>query len=221
MIVSFGWTVEPLLRGQKTVTRRRWASEYVARWQRAWDRGPRIHKAYDKAAYAGGKPVGWIILTARPYNERLEDMPVADLAAEGGLWGSVDEFVRFIDCDPWDTVTVIRFSFQEGGVELPMNKALYPRKWNQIATRVKNEANWTCENCGRECYRPGEPCPDRAYVLTVHHLDGNPSNCHRSNLVAVCPACHNAMDAPMRTRHRAQTRRARQEDAGQMRMELG
>lgn len=39
---------------------------------------------------------------------------------------------------------------------MPMNHALYPKNWNDIARFVKNEANWRCENCDRPCRQPGE-----------------------------------------------------------------
>lgn len=47
-------------------------------------------------------------------------------------------------------------------------------------------------------------------VLTVAHLhDPDPMNCAEDNLAALCQACHNRLDAPMRAAHAAQTRRAR------------
>jgi hypothetical protein len=39
---------------------------------------------------------------------------------------------------------------------MPMNRKLYPKNWNAIALAIKTEVNWTCENCGRPCRRPGE-----------------------------------------------------------------
>jgi 5-methylcytosine-specific restriction endonuclease McrA len=60
----------------------------------------------------------------------------------------------------------------------------YPPNWDEIAAQVKEEAGWCCEHCGH---------PDdleSGHVLTVHHLDGNKSNCERTNLVAHCQRCH-------------------------------
>ena len=31
----------------------------------------------------------------------------------------------------------------------------YPENWKEIATKVKDEANWTCEECGKPCRKPG------------------------------------------------------------------
>ncbi len=39
---------------------------------------------------------------------------------------------------------------------MPMIRSLYPAHWNAIATAIKNEANWTCQECDRPCRRPGE-----------------------------------------------------------------
>lgn len=96
---------------------------------------------------------------------------------------------------------------------MPMERRRYPPNWDEIAAKVKEEADWTCEECGKRCYRPGEPCPDRRYVLTVAHLDHTPENVDRSNLKALCSVCHLRLDA----RHHAETRRNRRlfGDAGQ------
>lgn len=98
---------------------------------------------------------------------------------------------------------------------MPMNRRLYPDNWDALALQVKNEANWICENCGRQCKRTSETwcefinrvvpkvhCqfshdllnemsskPTR-FVLTTAHLDHEPSNCSRDNLKAWCSVCH-------------------------------
>lgn len=60
----------------------------------------------------------------------------------------------------------------------------YPDDWEAIAHAVKEEAGWRCEECGHpDSYEAG-------YVLTVHHLDGDPSNNSRENLKALCQRCH-------------------------------
>lgn len=60
----------------------------------------------------------------------------------------------------------------------------YPQNWEAIAQVVKDAAGWRCEHCGH----PHEP--EAGYTLTVHHLDGNKSNCTPCNLVALCQRCH-------------------------------
>ena len=60
----------------------------------------------------------------------------------------------------------------------------YPPDWEAIAERVKDEAGWCCEHCGHS----HEVCT--GYMLGVHHLDRDPSNCAPENLVALCQRCH-------------------------------
>lgn len=60
----------------------------------------------------------------------------------------------------------------------------YPKDWKAIATRIKAEAEWQCERCGH----PHDV--KSGHVLTVHHLDGNKSNCADWNLAALCQRCH-------------------------------
>lgn len=95
MIVSFGWTTEEFLAGQKTVTRRLWTDAYFERWIKAWNDGRLIHQAYNKQACYGGKQIGQIELICCPYREPISQMPESDCQAEGGKCQTVEEF---IDC---------------------------------------------------------------------------------------------------------------------------
>ena len=60
----------------------------------------------------------------------------------------------------------------------------YPDDWDVIAANVKEAAGWICEHCGHVHEVAS------GYVLTVHHLDGDKSNCADDNLVALCQRCH-------------------------------
>ena len=60
----------------------------------------------------------------------------------------------------------------------------YPANWTEIATRIKDLANWQCEHCGH----PHDP--ETGHTLTVHHLNGDKSDCSDKNLVALCQRCH-------------------------------
>jgi len=73
---------------------------------------------------------------------------------------------------------------------MPMDRSLYPDDWDEIAFEVKEKADWTCQRCGIQCYRPGQKAYYRRYVLTVHHKDHNPQNCADDNLEALCAPCH-------------------------------
>jgi hypothetical protein len=52
---------------------------------------------------------------------------------------------------------------------MPMQRDLYPEDWEAIATRIKEEVNWECEDCGKRCRCPGEAIAD--YV--DRYFDGN------------------------------------------------
>lgn len=120
---------------------------------------------------------------------------------------------------------------------MPMDRSLYPPDWEAIATRIKAEVNWTCEDCGQVCRRPGESIaafvdrffagnpPDnddtdlvahpQRYALSVAHLDHDPANCDRSNLKALCMPCHCRYDL----RYMVYKRRLKAERLGQLRIE--
>lgn len=65
-----------------------------------------------------------------------------------------------------------------------MNQSTYPSDWPVIAARIKDASGWKCERCGHANDR------ESGHVLTVHHLDGNKSNCDDWNLAALCQRCH-------------------------------
>lgn len=60
----------------------------------------------------------------------------------------------------------------------------YPPDWHLIAHRIKERAGWRCERCG------AAHSPSTGYCLTVHHLDGDKSNCADWNLAALDQRCH-------------------------------
>jgi len=81
VIISFGWTTDALLAGEKTVTRREWKHQHAARFKAgavvdAWNTTPRNLR---------GEPrkVAEVRLTRTPYLESTLDMPEDDYAAEG------------------------------------------------------------------------------------------------------------------------------------------
>lgn len=108
-ILSFSITKQAFLAGRKTVTRRSWSDTHFKMWVRLWESDRLIHDAWDNSPRAGGKRIGRIQLTAKPYKERLLNMPPRDLRAEGGICSTLDEFCRIIGKSPKEYVTVIRF----------------------------------------------------------------------------------------------------------------
>lgn len=60
----------------------------------------------------------------------------------------------------------------------------YPPDWKEIAKRIKDAVGWICERCGHKHDVRNH------YVMTVHHLDMDKSNCADWNLAALCQRCH-------------------------------
>jgi hypothetical protein len=115
--ISFGYTAQYL--PQKSVTRRDWKQSHVSKFIKAFERTTTDGKnlrvpALDKAFHAGGKQIGWLILTEAPYKEALKNMPEVDLIAEGGMCATVKEFTdKYFKGELDKEVWVIRFRFQE------------------------------------------------------------------------------------------------------------
>ena len=96
---------------------------------------------------------------------------------------------------------------------MPWSRSLYPSDWETIALEVKESVGWKCEECGKQCRRPGQSFLDFAYpflesgqmdsddldhpqrfTLTVAHLNHKPEDCRPENLKALCAPCHCQMD---------------------------
>jgi len=65
---------------------------------------------------------------------------------------------------------------------------LYPLNWSEIAYRIKQLRNWTCQECGRH------PPDYLAKHISVHHLDHNTFNNEHSNLLVLCADHHFAYE---------------------------
>lgn len=86
----------------------------------------------------------------------------------------------------------------------PENRHLYPSNWKEIRQQILDRAHNHCEFCGvlnglstyngKKWY---------TVVLTIAHLDHDPTNNDPANLRALCQRCHLQYDA----KHHAQTRR--------------
>lgn len=85
-------------------------------------------------------------------------------------------------------------------------RGTYPPDWPAISERVKAEAGHRCIRCGHPAgdtplalapctVRCTHSADGRRRVLTVHHLDGDKSNCAWWNLLALCQACHLSVQA--------------------------
>lgn len=79
---------------------------------------------------------------------------------------------------------------------MPMQRNLYPRNWPQIARRLKEAADWTCQLCGA---KRGEKCKNRHgewvdVQIGVMHPNHDPWNLD-ARLVVACRQCHITYDA--------------------------
>jgi hypothetical protein len=98
----------------------------------------------------GAKKIADIQLTQLPYQERLADMSFSDLDAEGGLWGSKDEFINLFG-SPDTVVWVVRFQLMlplvdTHGTGLQLGNA----PWVDIAPMSALELGHTTNSVGRK-----------------------------------------------------------------------
>lgn len=105
---------------------------------------------------------------------------------------------------------------------MPMDLNLYPDDWAEKAFSLKENAQWRCQGCGRDCVRPGENImgfakrllmskqPDvgivtmrnvgvifenqKRWELQACHKDQDPGNNAPENLIALCTGCHRTLD---------------------------
>lgn len=68
----------------------------------------------------------------------------------------------------------------------------YPKNWEEIRQEVIKNAEYTCQECGREGATINENTGSEV-ILTVHHIDENPGNNERENLICLCQGCHLAV----------------------------
>jgi hypothetical protein len=95
--------------------------------------------------------------------------------------------------------------------------ALYPKNWRAISASIRKRSDGRCE-CHGECSLHHERrCTEMhgqdaiwargKVVLTVAHLNHDPSDCRPENLKAMCQRCHLRYDAEQHRKHSAETRR--------------
>ena len=79
----------------------------------------------------------------------------------------------------------------------PEKKKLYPPNWAQISLLIRQQAGWKCELCKSAQNKP-QIVTGGIVILTVHHINGDPTDNRRINLIALCQCCHNRLDQPFR-----------------------
>ncbi len=103
-----------------------------------------------------------------------------------------------------------------------MDRGKYPADWEEISHHIRFvRAGGRCEGspvyptCRAEHGKP-HPATGSKVVLTVAHLDHDPSNNDPGNLRAMCQRCHLAHDAQQHRISSAKTRRRKLLEAGQL-----
>lgn len=103
---------------------------------------------------------------------------------------------------------------------MPMRRERYPADWEDISKGIREgRAGNRCEACGVANGATVIGVRGQPYrvVLTVAHLNHEPSDCRPENLRAWCQSCHLRYDASEHARHAAETRRRGRMDQGQPR----
>ena len=90
---------------------------------------------------------------------------------------------------------------------MPMDRTKYPANWDEIASRIKDQAGWKCEQCGKQCRFPGEEFDTHKRTLTCAHINHVEMDCRPENLVALCPRCHLAYDQTRKVMQRLAKKR--------------
>lgn len=100
-----------------------------------------------------------------------------------------------------------------------MISTLYPEDWETIARLIKEANHWQCQECGRQCRRPGEFNLGWEWQLTVSHYDGVYET-SEVFLAVLCVRCHFKHDVQFIWSARRRADRLRQEKAGQQKLQL-
>lgn len=93
---------------------------------------------------------------------------------------------------------------------LPENLGLYPSNWVELRAERMRRSGERCEqhvdgrSCGAQHGKP-HPVTGSRVVLSLAHLNHDPSDNRECNLMLMCQRCHNRHDQ----NHRAETRRGR------------
>lgn len=67
--------------------------------------------------------------------------------------------------------------------DLTAQQSGYPPDWDTISLRMREKANWHCQQCFKDCSQTKTG-------LEVHHIDGVKAHIYESNLKVLCRDCH-------------------------------
>ncbi len=65
----------------------------------------------------------------------------------------------------------------------PDSPSGYPKDWGKISAKFRELHNYTCKECGVDC-------SEHHFLIDVHHIDSDKSNCDYSNLQCLCKYHH-------------------------------
>ena len=106
---------------------------------------------------------------------------------------------------------------------MPMDLSRYPPDWPEISRRVRERAGNRCEgspaypDCRAANGKP-HPVTGSKVVLTVAHLDHDPSSSDMGRLRCWCQKCHNSYDMPTRAKNRKRAKIRMLEEKGQLKI---
>lgn len=83
----------------------------------------------------------------------------------------------------------------------PERKKLYPDNWDKISLLIRQKAGWKCELCNN-LQNNSHFITGSIVILTVHHINNDPTDNRKINLIALCQRCHNRLDMPFRRKRK-------------------
>lgn len=92
---------------------------------------------------------------------------------------------------------------------------LYPDDWAEIAHKVKEANDWRCQECDRQCRRPGEAFDGHDRTLALAHISQD-YEADWIQVACLCRGCHMLHDAPYGWLARLRNIRLRLRLAGQL-----
>jgi hypothetical protein len=157
LAISFSKTIDELVSGKKTQTRRAWQEDYAKNFIRYFEEGIAI-PALNKGRHRGGHELGHIRLTQRPYQQYLSEMSPIDLQEEGGMVSTPQEFIDSFFEGQDKSVWVLHFEFEALSSTADTETLL--KQENQRLREQLMEAEVAIQAMVDACHKAFESPPD-------------------------------------------------------------